>query len=74
MGLDRLKKYMKEHKNNIIALIIALIIIVMAIAFTSRDVIGDEELMFCDGCKKTLELPYEDGVFTSVNFKYEWED
>ena len=65
----------KMKKIRTIALIIFVIIVIIfcVIAITER-VSGDEELMLCDGCKKSVKMDYVDGLFTEVHLIYEWDD
>ena len=44
------------------------------LTFFANRIEGREELMYCDDCKKTLEMVYDDGVFKAINLSYEWED
>jgi len=51
-----------------------LLVAMMLLLWFVAEAIGEEELMMCNGCDKTLELKYEDGLFTEINFRYEWPD
>jgi len=65
----------KRRRSKIIAIFIFIILVVILslIALTER-VSGDEELMWCDGCDKSVQMKYEDSRFTEIHLIYEWDD
>lgn len=65
----------KEKRNRIIALIIfTLLVIALSIFALTERVSGDEELMVCDDCRKSIMLDYNNGRVEAVHLIYEWED
>ena len=57
-------------------IIAAGVLIALALAFLlfANRLSGQEELMLCDGCQRSLQLDYADGRFTAARLHYEWEE
>ena len=55
---------------NIIIFFLTIIVgIIIVFPLVAR---GEDDLMLCNGCKKSIVLEYEDGLFKNINFIYEW--
>ena len=47
-------------------------VLVLLVFLLNKKVLGQEELMVCNDCKKTIEMDYQDDMIKSINLKYEW--